>query len=345
LLYVKKWSWAFLTLMLVSLTGCAVALPGQAAPSPAVSPAPSSPDFPAGPVYTPSALPFKPAGALADIFQFTLDLINRDRTANGLGAVALGSNGAAQKHAQDMFDNYFLSHWGTDGLKPYMRYTLEGGLNYDAENSAYGGPLQKLSDPGSSYARIDPRTEIKALEDGMLNQDAASNWGHRDNILNPLHTKVNLGIAYDTYHLTLVQDFESEYLEWTQPPTLTGNTFSAAGRITRSGTELKNVNICFDSTPQPSSPDQLNQGAHSYSLGRTLNFLVAPPPPGMFYSQIDPSAIQASAWQVDPVSGRFYIQADISRALASGSGVYTFVLVANLEGQPRALTNFSLFVK
>ena len=83
------------------------------------------------------------------------------------------------------------------------------------------------------------------------------------------------------------------------------------------------------------------------TLPRTqlTSFLVAPPPPGMFYSQIDPSAIQAAIWQVDTVSGRFYIRADISRALASGSGVYTFVLVANLEGQPRALTNFSLFVK
>ena len=123
-----------------------------------------------------------------------------------LSPVTLGNNGAAQKHAQDMADNYFLSHWGTDGLKPYMRYTLEGGLNYDSENSAYSGPQQKLANPGSIYARLDPKSEIESLEYSMLNDDASSNWGHRDNILNPLHKKVNLGLAYDLYHLAFVEE-------------------------------------------------------------------------------------------------------------------------------------------
>jgi uncharacterized protein YkwD len=331
--------------MALSLAACAVNQSGSLTSTPPTPSTTPSPSFPAGPPYTASATPFQPSGALADLFQYTLGLINQDRQAKGLTAVSLAYNAAAQKHAQDMFDNYFLSHWGRDGLKPYMRYTLEGGLNYEAENSAYGGPTQKLADPGSAYARIDPKAEIQSLEYSMLNDDASSNWGHRDNILNKYHKKVNLGIAYDQYRLTLVQQFEGDYLEWVQPPSISGNLFSAAGRITQPGIELTNVNLCFDPTPQLQTADQLLNGPHSYSLGQSLNLLVSPPPPGMYYSQLDPSAIQASTWLVDKASGQFFIQADIGKTLAKSSGVYTIVLVVNMDGQPRGLCNYSIFLK
>jgi uncharacterized protein YkwD len=301
--------------------------------------------FPTGPVYTPTAAVFKPNGTLADLFQFTLDLINQDRQAKNLSGVILGTNAAAQKHAQDMFDNYYLSHWGTDGLKPYMRYTLAGGLNYEAENSAYSGAIQKLANPGSVYAQIDPKTEIKSLEFSMMNDDASSNWGHRDNILNKWHKKVNLGIAYDQYRLALVQEFEGDYLEWIQPPALAGNILSLAGKITTSGISLNSVNIFFDETAQPLTSEQLMNGPHSYGLGKGLNFLVSPPPPGMFYSKLDPNAIQASTWLADNTSGQFYIQADIARSLVTGSGFYTVVIIADINGQPQALCNYSIFVE
>jgi hypothetical protein len=65
----------------------------------------------------------------------------------------------------------------------------------------------------------------------------------------------------------------------------------------------------------------------------------------MYYSQLDPMAIQATTWLVDKTSGQFFIQADISRTLAKGSGVYTIVLVVNMEGQTRGLSNYSIFLK
>ena len=332
------------TVLALVTAGCAVvapAAPSSPAAAPSTTPAPS---FPSGPLYTPSAAPFNPGPGLAELFQYAFDLVNQDRQAAGLAPVALDHNAAAQKHAQDMLDNLFLSHWGTDGMKPYMRYTLEGGLNYEAENSAFSGPLQKVAS-GSNYARLDPRGEIKSLEYSMLNDDAASNWGHRDNILNPWHKKVSLGIAYDTYHVTFVEQFEGDYLEWVEPPGISGGILSLAGRISEPALALKNINICFDPTPQPLTAQQLNTGAHNYSLGQTLNFLVPPPPPGMFYSKLDAAAIQASTWLYEAGSGRFYVQADVGRALASGSGVYTIVIMVDRQGTPEALSNFSIFWK
>ena len=38
-----------------------------------------------------------------------------------------GSNNAAQLHAESSLQNCISSHWGLDGLKPYMRYSLAGG--------------------------------------------------------------------------------------------------------------------------------------------------------------------------------------------------------------------------
>ena len=75
-----------------------------------------------------------------ELYDYLLGLINADRVANGLLPVSLGSNPAAQKHADEMFTNDYISHWGLDGMKPYMRYTLEGGYSYSSEN-AYHQPL------------------------------------------------------------------------------------------------------------------------------------------------------------------------------------------------------------
>lgn len=62
-----------------------------------------------------------------------LDAINDMRNDAGLDAISLGNNNAAQIHAEDMFEGCFMSHWGTTGLKPYMRYSLAGGYNTNTE--------------------------------------------------------------------------------------------------------------------------------------------------------------------------------------------------------------------
>ena len=55
-----------------------------------------------------------------------LELINSERTRAGIPPVTLGDNIAAQLHAESSLANCFSGHWGADGLKPYMRYSLGG---------------------------------------------------------------------------------------------------------------------------------------------------------------------------------------------------------------------------
>lgn len=276
------------------------------------------------------------------LVQYILALINKDRADFGLPPVALGTNRAAQVHADDMFAGFFLSHWGTDGLKPYMRFTQAGSVNYEAENSAYAGWTDPSDDP-NRWAKIDARTELKQLEYAMMYDDASSNWGHKDNILNPWHKKVNIGVTWDDHRLAFVQQFEGDYLEFTQLPELNGKKLSFSG-IATLGT-INSVGIYFDQTPQPLTNQQLVDGPHSYSLGELVEFVYPPPPPGSFYppETIPPNGVQASRWTV--TSGAFNIQVDLALALKSGPGIYTVAIVTKVGRELLLLSNYSLFIK
>jgi hypothetical protein len=289
------------------------------------------------------------------LFQYTLGLINQDWQNNGVQPVVLSYNAAAQKHAQDLFDRYFISHWGLDGLKPYMRYTLAGGLGSERENSTYSGWFNQSDNP-NNYPPIDAKQQIKALEDTMM-AETPPNDGHRKAILDKWATNVNLGIANDTKRLALVQHFEGDYIEYIQPPTLSGNNLSLSGRFLRPIDQLNNITVYLDPLPTSLTQDQLNSpdAPHSYGLGGgftppsasadafTTGHILPPAPPGQFYSNLPALSILATSWDLKQ-SGQFSIQTDISQALTKGKGVYTFAIVVNMANEITSLSNYSIWV-
>jgi hypothetical protein len=271
-----------------------------------------------------------------------LDLVNKDRADHGLSPVVLGDNAAAQRHAEDMFNEFYLAHWDTAGMKPYMRYTMAGGVNYEAENSAYSGWYDKADDP-NRYAPLDAKQELKELEYRMMYDDADSNWGHRDNILNERHKKVNIGIAQDGRRLTLVQQFEGDYIELSSPPQLTNGVLTLAGDVSLGVTD--SVAVYYDPLPQPMTQADLRASPHIYSLGTRVVSILPPPPPGYTYSRLPADAIVAELWEVGP-TGSFRVQAAISPFLVQyGPGVYTVVIWTKAGDAYVALTNYSLFVR
>lgn len=316
-----------------------------ATPTPTTSPLGTSTPTPMpAPTLTLAPTP-TPTPAVAPqhegLVQYTLDLINEDREKAGVAPVTLGNNPAAQIHAEDMLANYYLSHWGADGLKPYMRYTLEGGFNYEAENSSYTGWYDKSENP-NRYAAIDVKEELREAEYAMMYDDAASNWGHRDNILNKWHKKVNIGIAYDKHRVALVQQFEGDYIEFTQPPMLSNGILSMSGD-TSIGT-IEAVAVYYDPLPQPMTQEELLGGPRSYSLGIRVAYVIPPPPPGHFYVDVPPDSVQASKWDVNQF-GSFAIQANARSFLESGKGVYTLVVWVDIGGEDKDLTGWSIFVE
>lgn len=313
------------------------------------APQPATPSVKATPTPPP---PFKltltptPSPTLSgpnlELKQFMVERINEDRKKKGLNPVTLAANAAAQIHADDILANYYLSHWGTDGMKPYMRYTLEGGINYETENSAYSGWVNRAQD-NNPHTAIDAKQEIDTFEYKMVNEDAASNWGHREAILNPLHKKVSIGLAYDKYRLALVQQFEGDYVQFAQLPTLSGNILSMSGKISLG--KIDTFALFYDPLPQPKTPQELISGPRSYGMGQRVGHIISPPPPGQYYSSLSPGAIQATKWEMDPSGTEFFVQADISPAMTAGKGVYTVVIWVKTDTEQRGLTNYSLFVK
>jgi hypothetical protein len=278
----------------------------------------------------PSAVPSE------QLSKYMLDLINKDRTDSGLAAVTLGNNTAAQDHAADMLANFYLSHWGTDGLKPYMRYTLAGGINYEAENSAYHGWYDTSQDP-DRYVTIDPKEVLKQLQYNMMFDDADSNWGHRDTILSKLSKKVNIGIAYDKHRLALVQQFEGDYVNFTNLPAIVNGKLSLAGNLNLG--KLYSLHIFYDPLQQLLTQQQLLEKPRSYDSGEEMGYVL---PPKLYMDSKE--YVTAIKWNVD-ATGSFTIEADVSHLLKYKTGVYNISLVSSINGELTSLSNYSIFIR
>ncbi len=214
---------------------------------------------------------------LMGLQHYMLDLINEERAAAGLGPVTLGNNTAAQLHAENMLEHCFLSHWGLDGLKPYMRYVLANGTQYDAENvSGHGYCINS-----GRYVTIEPRDELADTMNGLMNSA-----GHRDNILDPHHSRVNIGVAYNEYQLWAVQHFEYDYMVFNQPPTIKGTILSLSGRVVNgssiSSDDDLGIQVSYDSPPHNLTRGQV-QRTYCYDAGIPVASIVSPPPPGYYY--------------------------------------------------------------
>ena len=170
---------------------------------------------------TPTPLPLPHLRHLKEK-ELMLELINRERTKAGLSPVELGTNLAAQIHAESSLENCTSSHWGVDGLKPYMRYSLAGGYQSNGENGH-----------GLDYC-ITGREKYRAISniEGEI-REAMSGWmrspGHRSNILDKWHKKVNIGLAWDRYNIVAYQHFEGDHVRYEALPTIEDGILSLEG--------------------------------------------------------------------------------------------------------------------
>lgn len=140
-----------------------------------------------------------PELTLEELRQIALDDINRYRTENGVGAISLGSAISPQRYAEELLKEGCIHHVSDMGEGPMLRYKNNGDTMFlVAENIAGGLGTRWMT----------PKESILNGNNGMMFDDAGSNWGHRDNILSPSHRSVSIGIAYDYPRLVMVQDFE-----------------------------------------------------------------------------------------------------------------------------------------
>ena len=317
---------------------------------------------------------------LSSLQYLVLDLTNNARRMYGLRPVRLGGNLAPQEHAEDMAEHCFLSHWGTNGMKPYMRYSLAGGVQANAENVS-----------GSSFCPADPSRyhqkplaeEAQEAFEGLMNSP-----GHRANILRPEHRLLHLGMAYRAPNFWLVQHFSGHYAAFTQLPEIENGhlrfDMSACNGAQISGGHL-DVLVLYDPLPMPLMPGQLQRTA-CYSSGYAVAAL-RPPLEGRYYTShdftlsaggcldpysLDPDLpvpqsydeaallkvparsdqsereelgvwITADQWQV--AERRVRVSADLSQLLhITSEGTYTIMIRGSVDGESVPIAEYSIIL-
>ena len=229
--------------------------------------------------------------------EYMLELINKERTGAGLGAVVLGTNNAAQLHAEAAIDHCFGSHWGIDGLKPYMRYSLAGGYQSNGENwhgntwtvslgsSRWSGLDYCLTgSTGGHQAPIDSiQTEVYQAMQGWMDSP-----GHRRNILTPSHRRVSVGLAWDGFNFAAVQHFEGDYMSYRSLPSVDEGVLTLKGAVTGGATLATpgdlGIQIFYDQPPRILTRGQVSR-TYCYDSGRLVASLREPLPPGWSYPE------------------------------------------------------------
>jgi predicted transglutaminase-like cysteine proteinase/uncharacterized protein YkwD len=285
--------------------------------------------------------------------QYMLDLINKDRTDANVQAVILGNNSSAQTHAEDMLNNLYFSQWGTDGTTSNMRYTLAGGTSFIRENEY----VAKVSWQGGFDASFE-NVILSILAQAEISLSTSQATFLQNNsasvILYKWNKKVNIGIAYNSEYLFLVQQFEGESINFSQLPTIQKGILSFSGLNIPGFKIASSISVYYNPTPSYLTPTQLNNvpwegsgrivamisetqpfnaGLFSYSSFQytdpyTVSDDATVPPLGSLTGavpiqvQMNISRTAASNWVVQ--GSTFSITADLNQVVSRfGSGVYT----------------------
>ena len=199
-----------------------------------------------------------------------LDLINQARGRAGVPPVVMGTNNVAQIQADQLLGDCVSSHWGTDGLKPYMRYSLAGGYQANGENFS-GNNECGLADTLLHWT-ADPMEMVADTVEGLLGSP-----GHRETMLSPEFRKVNIGLAWDRNVFKAIQHFEGNYVNLDVLPFIDDGILELEGTLTTGhafdGQIPLMALIVYDPAPRRLSAGQL---ARTYCYGHgeaTLAFI------------------------------------------------------------------------
>lgn len=201
-----------------------------------------------------------------------LDLINEARSRSGVPPVAMGTNNVAQVQADQLLEDCVSSHWGTDGLKPYMRYSLTGGYQVNGENFSGHGECG-LADTLLNW-NDDPMEMVADSVAGLLESP-----GHRETMLSTEYRKVNIGLAWNRNVFKVVQHFEGDYVEFDVPPVIDDGVLELEGTLTPghsfTGWIPMMVLIVYDPVPRRLSAGQLAR-TYCYGHGEGIGAFIPP---------------------------------------------------------------------
>ena len=138
-----------------------------------------------------------PEHTLQELRQIALDDINKHRNEHGVSSIILGNAKAPQLYAEELAKEHCIHHISDNGEGSMLRYKNNNDQMYLVQENLAGG-----------YSAWDKKQAIIDANYDMMYDDAEWNWGHRDNIIDPRHRSVSIGITFDYGELVIVQNFE-----------------------------------------------------------------------------------------------------------------------------------------
>ena len=201
-----------------------------------------------------------------------LEIINEARRDAGVPPVVMGTNNVAQIQAEQLLEDCVFSHWGTDGLKPYMRYSLAGGYQVNGENVSSHNECG-LADTLLGW-NAEPTEMVTDAVEGWLESP-----GHRETMLSPEYRRVNIGLAWNRNVFKAIQHFEGDYVEMDRLPTIEDGVLDLEGNLSNSYTFTGTVPliafIFYDPRPRRLTGGQLAR-TYCYGHGELIAALIPP---------------------------------------------------------------------
>jgi len=259
---------------------------------------------------------FTTSSLLQSVVDSMLEQLNAERRAVGLPEVQLVSPIASSYRVGDMSANGYFNHYDLNGYIPTFYYTSLGGQYAMEENIGY---------LYSAYLDLDDVPGYSAdLVSDMVHDDAASNWGHRDSLLDPTNNYVDISATWTDSRLFISLHMIKSWVNWTQPPTMEGGTFSCSGNLTMSGSTLNAVYI-YQSIPSEhddftyDSGLAILKGEGSYSMGDLVAGVIPFP---AYYEGID--TLRPTEWSIEGTA--FSVTFNFNAT--DGPGIYTVMILA-----------------
>ena len=266
---------------------------------------------------------------------YALSLINHDRNKYGLANVSISNETSAQQHSDSMLQNHYFSHWDVYGMKPYMRYTLLGGRQQVTENIAYI----------YNSSGINVLKSLKTMEYNMMYNDLqCCNNGHRDNILDPTHNQVSIGVSYNSTTIYFAEDFIDNYTTWFYgTPSYSNGDVALKGQFL-APYNLSEVEISYDTQVQNMTVAQLDNTS-SYGYGSTVAG-IGYWNNNRYYSFPSLTTINASTYTVQ--GHKFDVNFNMSSLISqNGAGEYSVLVFVtdSAPGQPASCSTNSQGIK
>ena len=259
-----------------------------------------------------------------------LGMINEERDVEKISPVALDdlATEVATKHAWDLVKGKFTGHLGSDGLKPYHRYSFAGGTEATAENVS-------AADNTWSMKEKDLKQDTAYLH-LRLYQEKPPNDGHRQTILNFEHTHVGIGIVVYELRLRIVELFVSRYVDL--KPVIReakpGANVSFAGKIRGSSYRFNNLEVHYEPMPEPLNPEKMRTPG-PYSLPKESRLLRPKLQPPFIYQD-------GSTGVVEVDGPNFSVPVKLYK---STPGIYTIVTWVRRSFKERAIPVTGVCVK